>query len=37
MTAAKNVYLDIHSLSALLYPSEFKDVLKQLLSLFPEQ
>jgi predicted TIM-barrel fold metal-dependent hydrolase len=33
----KNVYLDTSFQSELLYPSQFKDVLKQLLTLFPEK
>jgi uncharacterized protein len=37
LTAVKNVYLDTSFQSELLYPSQFKDVLKQLLTLFPEK
>jgi len=37
MTAVKNVYLDTSFQSELLYPSHFKDVLKQLLTLFPDK
>ena len=37
MTAVKNVYLDTSFQSELLYPSQFKDVLKQLLTLFPDK
>src|SRR5262245_23089753 len=37
LTAAKNVYLDTSFQSELLYPSQFKDVLKQLLTLFPDK
>lgn len=37
MTAVKNVYLDTSFQSEMLYPSQFKDVLKQLLTLFPDK
>jgi uncharacterized protein len=37
LTAVKNVYLDTSFQSELLYPSQFKGVLKQLLTLFPEK
>ena len=37
MTAVKNVYLDTSFQSEILYPSQFKDVLKQLLTLFPNK
>ena len=37
MTAVKNVYLDTSFQSEILYPSQFKDVLKQLLTLFPDK
>jgi len=37
LTAAKNVYLDTSFQSELLYPSQFKDVLKQLLTLYPDK
>src|SRR5580692_11215335 len=37
LTAVKNVYLDTSFQSEFLYPSQFKDVLKQLLTLFPEK
>lgn len=37
LTAAKNVYLDTSFQSEMLYPSQFKDVLKQLLTLFPDK
>jgi len=37
MTAVKNVYLDTSFQSEMLYPSQFKMVLKQLLTLFPEK
>jgi hypothetical protein len=37
LTAAKNVYLDTSFQSELLYPSQFKDVLKQLITLFPDK
>jgi uncharacterized protein len=37
MTAVKNVYLDTSLQSEMLYPSQFKDVLKQLLTLYPDK
>src|SRR5262249_18458965 len=37
LTAAKNVYLDTSFQSELLYPSQFKEVLKQLLTLYPDK
>ena len=37
LTAVKNVYLDTSFQSELLYPSQFKDVLKQLITLFPDK
>ncbi len=37
LTAVKNVYLDTSFQSELLYPSQFKDVLKQLLTLYPDK
>lgn len=37
LTAVKNVYLDTSFQSELLYPSQFKEVLKQLLTLFPDK
>jgi hypothetical protein len=37
LTAVKNVYLDTSFQSEFLYPSQFKDVLKQLLTLYPEK
>ena len=37
MTAVKNVYLDTSFQSEILYPSQFKDVLKQLITLFPDK
>jgi uncharacterized protein len=37
MTAVKNVYLDTSFQSELLYPSQFKEVLKQLLTLYPDK
>jgi len=37
LTAVKNVYLDTSFQSEILYPSQFKDVLKQLLTLFPDK
>jgi len=37
MTAVKNVYLDTSFQSEILYPSQFKDALKQLLTLFPNK
>jgi uncharacterized protein len=37
LTAVKNVYLDTSLQSEMLYPSQFKDVLKQLLTLYPDK
>jgi uncharacterized protein len=37
LTAAKNVYLDSSETEILLYPSEFKNTLKQWLETFPEK
>jgi hypothetical protein len=37
LTAVKNVYLDTSLQSEMLYPSQFKDVLKQLLALYPDK
>jgi hypothetical protein len=37
LTAVKNVYLDTSFQSELLYPSQFKGVLKQLLTLYPDK
>jgi uncharacterized protein len=37
LTAVKNVYLDTSFQSEMLYPSQFKDVLKQLITLFPDK
>jgi uncharacterized protein len=37
LTAVKNVYLDTSLQSELLYPSQFKNVLKELLTLFPDK
>jgi hypothetical protein len=37
MTAVKNVYLDTSFQSEMLYPSQFKDILKQLLTLYPDK
>jgi len=37
MTAVKNVYLDTSFQSEMLYPSQFKGVLKLLLTLFPDK
>jgi predicted TIM-barrel fold metal-dependent hydrolase len=37
LTAVKNVYLDTSFQSEFLYPSQFKDVLKQMLTLYPEK
>jgi uncharacterized protein len=36
-TAVKNVYLDTSFQSEFLYPSQFKEVLKQLVTMFPEK
>ena len=37
MTAVKNVYLDTSFQTEMLYPSQFKDVVKQLLTLYPDK
>jgi hypothetical protein len=37
LTAVKNVYLDTSLQSEMLYPSQFKAVLKQLLTLYPDK
>ena len=37
LTAVKNVYLDTSFQSELLYPSQLKPVLKQLLTLYPDK
>jgi uncharacterized protein len=37
LTAVKNVYLDTSFQSEMLYPSQFKQVLKQLLILYPDK
>jgi len=37
LTAAKNVYLDSSETEILLYPAEFKNVLKYWLEMFPEK
>jgi uncharacterized protein len=37
LTAMKNVYLDTSFQSEFLYPSQFKNVIKQLITLFPEK
>ena len=37
LTAVKNVYLDTSFQSEMLYPSQFKVVMKQLLTLFPDK
>jgi len=37
LTAVKNVYLDTSLQSQMLYPSQFKEVLKQLLTLYPDK
>jgi hypothetical protein len=37
MTAVKNVYLDTSFQTEMLYPSQFKEVLKQLLTLYPDK
>jgi uncharacterized protein len=37
LSAVKNVYLDTSFQSELLYPSQFKEVLKQLLTLYPDK
>jgi len=37
LTAVKNVYLDTSFQSEMLYPSQFKGVLKQLLTIYPDK
>jgi hypothetical protein len=37
LTAVKNVYLDTSFQSELLYPSQLKEVLKQMITLFPDK
>jgi hypothetical protein len=37
LTAVKNVYLDTSLQSEMLYPSQFKNVLKQFLTLYPDK
>jgi hypothetical protein len=37
LTAVKNVYLDTSFQSQMLYPSQFKEVLKLLLTIYPEK
>ena len=37
LTAVKNVYLDTSFQSEILYPSQFKPVLKQFITLFPDK
>jgi len=37
LTAVKNVYLDTSLESELLYPSQLKEVLKQMITLFPDK
>jgi hypothetical protein len=37
LTAVKNVYLDTSFQSEILYPSQFKNVLKELITLFPDK
>jgi hypothetical protein len=37
LTAVKNVYLDTSLQSEMLYPSQFKSVLKQFLALYPDK
>jgi uncharacterized protein len=37
LTAVKNVYLDTSLQSELLYPSQLKEVLKQMITLFPDK
>lgn len=37
LTAVKNVYLDTSFQTQMLYPSQFKDVLKELLTLYPDK
>lgn len=37
LTAVKNVYLDTSFQTEILYPSQFKDVVKQMLTLYPDK
>lgn len=37
LTAVKNVYLDTSFQTEMLYPSQFKDVVKQMLTLYPDK
>lgn len=37
LTAVKNVYLDTSFQTEMLYPSQFKDVIKQMLTLYPDK
>jgi hypothetical protein len=37
LTAVKNVYLDTSLQSEMLYPSQFKEILKQLITLYPDK
>jgi len=37
LTAVKNVYLDTSLQSEMLYPAQFKSVLKQFLTLYPDK
>jgi hypothetical protein len=37
LTAVKNVYLDTSFQSEFLYPSQFKNVIKQLITMYPEK
>jgi predicted TIM-barrel fold metal-dependent hydrolase len=37
MTAVKNVYLDTSFQTEMLYPSQFKEVVKQMLTLYPDK
>jgi uncharacterized protein len=37
LTAVKNVYLDTSFQSEILYPAQFKDVLKMLLTIYPDK
>jgi len=37
LTAVKNVYLDTSLQSEMLYPSQFREVLKQLITLYPDK
>lgn len=37
MTAVKNVYLDTSFQAEMLYPSQFKEVVKQMLTLYPDK